>query len=256
MDFTERFNSYSNSQLLGIIENPNDYQPEAVETAKAIISHRQLTDNELEIAKNELDAEKQKIISKEQQEKEMYEELKNFGESVLENISPVQRKSFNANKTIKIISILLGVMFLFRLYSEFKMIRFIFTDYATEWDLSMVFNYLPLLILAISAILFWMKKKAGWILAGVSLTHDAFGAIQMFYILWSRQSKEPNLLIDFMLPSVPPVYHIGAFLFFMGMIIVICRKNIRAIFSVEKLTMILTIALTVLIIWLTIYLVS
>lgn len=254
MDFTERFNTYSNAQLLDIIENPNDYKPEALETAKAIISCRKLTEDELKIAKNELDAEKQKIISKEQHKKELNEKLKNFGESVFENINPIQRKSSSADKTIKVISILLGIMFLIRLYSEFGMIRFMFTDYATEWDLSTILNYLPLLILAASAILFWMKKKAGWILAGVSLTHDTLAAIQMFRILLYRQSGEPNPLIDFLLPSVPAAYFIVASLFFIGMTVAICRKNIRNVFSIGKLTMVLTITLTVFIIWLTIYL--
>lgn len=186
----------------------------------------------------------------------LYEELKKFGGSVLENINPIQRKSFCADKAIKIISILLGVMFLFRLYGQFGMIRFMFTDCAAEWDFSTIFNYLPLLILATSAILFWMKKKAGWILAGVSLTHDTVAAIQMFCILLYRQSGEANPLTDFLLPSVPPAYFMLASLFFIGMIVAICRKNIREVFSVGKPTMVLTITLTVFILGLTIVLFS
>jgi len=254
--FTERFKTYSNSQLLEIIENPDDYQPDAVKTAEAIISGRQLTDEEMELARIELDAEKQKIMSKELQKNELYEELKNFGESVLENINPIQDKSYSATKTIKIISILLGVIFLFRLYGEFGMIRFMFTDYADEWDLSMIFNYLPLLILATSAILFWMKKKAGWILAGISLTHDTLAAFQRFHTHLIRQSMEANPLIDLLLPQVPPVYFLIASLFFIGMLVAICRKNIREVFSVGKLAMILTITLTVLVLRLVIWLLS
>ena len=251
-DFTERFKTYSNSQLLEIIESPEDYQPDAVKTAEAIISSRQLTDKEIELAKIELDAEKQKIISKGWHEQKLNKKLKNFGESALENINPIQRKSFSAAKTIKIISVMLGVIFLFRFYNEFEMIRFMFTDSRIEWSLEQVISYLPLLILAVSAILFGMKKKAGWILAGISLTHDALGAIQMFHILLRRQSREENPLIDFLLPSVPPVYFIVVSMFFIGMIVVICRKNIREIYAIRKLTMILTITLTVLIIGLSI----
>jgi hypothetical protein len=38
MEFNERFKTFSNTELLRIICNPEGYQPEAVETAKAIIN--------------------------------------------------------------------------------------------------------------------------------------------------------------------------------------------------------------------------
>ena len=35
-EFTERFKTYSNTELLKIIDNPDDYQPLAVEAANSI----------------------------------------------------------------------------------------------------------------------------------------------------------------------------------------------------------------------------
>lgn len=251
-DFTERYKTYSNSRLLEIIENTNDYQPDAIETAKAIISSRHLTESELEVAKSELDAEKEEKARREQEGKVLKGKLKNLSESALDNINPIQRQSFSAAKTINIITIVLGAIFLFRLYGQFGMIRFMISDSGVEWNLSVMLPLLQLLLMATATVFFWKKKKAGWILAGIFLTHDVFAAIQMFYILLNRPSIEDNPLAEVLLPSVPSVYFIATSLFFIGMLVTICRKNIRDVFSIGKRTMVLTISLTIVIIGLTI----
>jgi hypothetical protein len=51
MEFYEKYKTYSNSELLKIIEIPNDYQSQAVETAKTIFSDRQLSEDEIKVAK-------------------------------------------------------------------------------------------------------------------------------------------------------------------------------------------------------------
>jgi hypothetical protein len=45
-DFTEKFTAYSNTDLLKIIDSPDDFQPLAVETAKSIFASRQLSDKD------------------------------------------------------------------------------------------------------------------------------------------------------------------------------------------------------------------
>jgi hypothetical protein len=58
MEFNEKFKTYSNTDLLRVIENPDDYQYQAVETAKIIFSERQLSEKEIKIAKDELEIER------------------------------------------------------------------------------------------------------------------------------------------------------------------------------------------------------
>ena len=63
-DFTEKFKTYSNTELLKIIDNPDLYQPLAVETANSIIASRQLTDQEFANAKAELETSNIKSVAK------------------------------------------------------------------------------------------------------------------------------------------------------------------------------------------------
>ena len=47
MDFTEKFKTYTNTELLRIINNPEGYQLIAVGKAKKIFKDRQLSDEEI-----------------------------------------------------------------------------------------------------------------------------------------------------------------------------------------------------------------
>lgn len=54
MDFKKKFSEYSNTELLKIIDNPDDYQTEAYEIAKTIFASRQLNVEEKELPKKNL----------------------------------------------------------------------------------------------------------------------------------------------------------------------------------------------------------
>lgn len=138
MEFAEKFKTYTNTELLRIIDNPDGYQPNAVETAKTIFSDRQLTEEEIKIAKDELEIERQEKSNKEQKKRAVEDKFKNFGKSILDNVNPIQNETPTTEKTIKIISLLFGGLFLFQLYKEFGMISFMFTDSSAGWDFSMV----------------------------------------------------------------------------------------------------------------------
>lgn len=60
MEFNERFKRYSNTELLRVIDNPDSYQPKAIKVAKELLSDRQLTEEEIKSAKEELEIERQK----------------------------------------------------------------------------------------------------------------------------------------------------------------------------------------------------
>jgi len=91
MEFNEKFKTYSNTDLLRVIENPDDYQYQAVETAKIIFSERQLSEREIKIAKDELEIERQEKSRKEQQKKVVENKVKNVGKSIFDQINPIQK---------------------------------------------------------------------------------------------------------------------------------------------------------------------
>ena len=246
MEFDEKFKNYSNSELLRIIDNPNDYQPQAVETAKNIISDRQLSEVEIKIAKEELEFEIQEKSSKKQQKRAIENKVKDVGKYIFDHINPIQQETPTSEKTIRIISIFFSGLFLFHIYKKFRMLMFMFTNSYAEWDFSLLFYFLPLIIIPSIAILFYTRKKIGWLLLIIYLTYSAVLEIGKF-ILAIKITSSYIPLFDLIFPQISPLTHILAFLFFSGVIWIISKENIRTVYSIGKQTMILTVIVTALI---------
>lgn len=236
MDFAERYKAYTNAELLRIIDNAGDYQPSAVDTAKQIFTIRSLSDKEIETARKELEAEKQLESDKE----EKINRIKNKASSILDEANPVKSKTPSADKIINIVSILLGMLFVYQIYKEAGLVGSLFTDIG-DWDLSVLIFLLPLIILPVSAILFYKRQKSGWILLAIYLTYSAISVlIGMFMATWSKPS---GTTLDLLISATPALYLI-IFLFYAGMTGAICKNNIRQIYAVSKKTMILTLTIT------------
>lgn len=247
MEFNEKFKTYTNTELLRIIDNPVGYQPNAVETAKTIFSDRQLTEDEIKIAKDELEIERQEKLNKEQKKRAVEEKFKNIGKSILDNVNPIQNETPTTEKTIRIISLLFGGLFLFQLYKEFGMISFMFIDSSAGWDFSMVLYFLPLVVVPTATVLFYKRKKSGWLLLTMFLTYSAVSAIGLI-ILTINMEPSGIPALDSIFPQTSPSTHILTFLFFAGTIWAISRENIRTVYTITKQTMILTISITAVIV--------
>jgi len=247
MEFDEKFKTYSNTELLRVIENPDNYQSQAVETAKTIFCERQLSEKEIKIAKDELELERQEKSRKEQQKRVIENKVKDVGKSFFDQINPIQKETPTSEKTIRIISILFGGLFLFQLYREFGMLRFMITDSYAEWDFSMVLYFFPLIVIPTAAILFYMKKKIGWLLLSIFLTYSAVSAIGQFILTMNMKLSGIEAL-DNLFPPISSVTYIIVFAFFVGIIWAISRESVRIVYSVSKQTMILTVAITALIV--------
>ena len=53
-NFSEYYKSISDTELLSILDNTDDYQPMAIEAAKVEFSNRQLSDTEIQEARQPL----------------------------------------------------------------------------------------------------------------------------------------------------------------------------------------------------------
>ena len=238
MELNEKFEAYSNAELLRIIHNPADYQAQAVETAKIIFAGRQLSASEIEAAENEYEIERQ-------QKQIAQDKAKNIGKSVFDYINPFQKKTPTTVRTIAVISFLLGAHFLFRLYKHFGMLKFLFTGGYAEWDLTMAISFLPLILIPVAAILLYTGKKAGWLLSAIVLTDCAVSEINQIFLKVYMKSSGIEAL-DSLFPQFPTPIYLLVFLFWSGIICVISREKIRSVYSIRKRTMILTISIVIL----------
>lgn len=230
MEFAEKFNTFSNSELLRILENPNSYQEKAVKTAKEILENRRLSADEMRMAKGELETEYQQKLQKEEQKKEIEQKVKSIGKSIFDNINPIAKEKLPTEKTIRTVSIICFILFLFNLYNEFDMIHFMFTDKDAHWDLATVVYFLPSLTLLIATVLFYKRKKAGWFLLEIFLSYSLVFGLESLIIATKWNWPIYTLLCGILLLT--------------GLIYTISRKNVRTVFSISKHEMILSISIT------------
>jgi len=239
-NFKTLYQTWTTDKLLDVVDNPGEYQPLAVETARLELDKRQLSAEQLESAKTIQAERKNHNTDKEKKAKEVEEKLKSVGASLGDILDPIQTESPTADKLIKLISLFLGGLFLYNLYNDFGMVTFMLTSTDAEWDFSMVLYFLPLLILPSASLLMWRKKKAGWILATLFFSYTATGAIPLFITALNTQSAGLGAL-DTLFPSVPPSVYIGTFLLFGSMTWVMTKRDLRAVFNIDRRMMFLTI---------------
>lgn len=110
-NFATLYKTISNAELLDILENPDDFQPLAVEAASIEFKKRNLSAAEIEIAKEIL---RGKTLEKERQKenlKKIENSFRSTGQTLLDTLNPIQEGTVNIEKTIRFIVISFAVFF-------------------------------------------------------------------------------------------------------------------------------------------------
>lgn len=145
----------------------------------------------------------------------------------------------------------MGLLFLLQIYRDFGIIRFMFTNPEARWDFSMALYLLTLLIIPAALFLFFKRMKIGWTLLTILLTYIVVSFVNLFILmfkLWGN-SKFDNLLTETIL-----IKDILTLAFLGGVLWIICKRNIRKIFNVDRKYMLTTIGITVILTSLLVYL--
>ncbi|WP_044400173.1 hypothetical protein [Lacinutrix sp. Hel_I_90] len=245
-EFTELYQKLSNSELLKIISESEKYNPIAVETAKTEIASRQLTEQELNQAKA-------KITEKENAKKREIEKRKEFEKKIGKNastlfdtINPIQNGIQTPEKIIRLTILIFGGLAIYRLYQQLGMFQIIFHEGISDWDLSMIEYFFPIIILPIAVILYWKRNKIGWILLSIFLTYSGFNAIVLFFMNLGRQPSGIPALEN-LFPTVSPAVYVMTLLFFGGFLFLNCKEAVRNILKISKQTMLATIGFTLIV---------
>ena len=242
-DFFETFKTYSNTDLLVIIDNPKDYQPIAVETAKTIFESRQLTEKDIKIAREELHSLQLEQDAYDKREKHFEDKVKNMTYSVLSSLNPIQVETSNSDKIIKTISIVFTIVSLLQFYEAFGIIGFMFGVDPAYWDFSMLVYLLLLFTVPIATILFFRRKKMGWTLLIIILTYSA---VHSFGLCITTLNRSYGYSIFHKLyPQFSLAKHFVTALFRVGILWAICKEEIRTIYSIQKNNMWWTIIFVV-----------
>lgn len=241
--YTDRYKTLTTNELLRVTENQEDYQPEAVEAALHEMNRRNLTPEEVAIAKIELETELQKKHLLQEKRTENKRKLKSWATSVIDAINPIQKTAPGSEKLIRMITILFGLITLARWYSQFGFVAYLFTDDSSGWDFSIVEYLFPLILLPLATILFGLRKKSGWILMAVFLTYAAINAIGSTIITWNIRPDE-MLVLESLSPPISPITYIVVTLFCAGTVGVLNKRAIREQYHITLQTAILTMSIT------------
>lgn len=241
--FSEKYKSSSTSDLLKIIADPDNYQPLAVEAATLEIADRHLTDTELNEAKAELEFQQQENKIRIEKKKGIENNVKRNIFNFLHSINPIEKSTPTADKLIKLICIIFGAKAIFKIYKGFNYVASLFTYNSGYWDVWTVWFFIPLILLPIAIVLFWQRKKIGWIFLAIFLTYSTINIIALIYsILIHQSSGYPT--IDNLFPRPSLTGPILTFVFFGGVLFTICKKNIREKFGVNIIHLIASIGIT------------
>lgn len=241
-NFTTLYKTWTTDKLLDIVDNSNDYQPLAVEATRLEIDSRQLTEEQVAEAKAGQDLRRQDKANKQQKVKDIEDKFKSVGSSLADTFNPIQNNTPTTDKFIKLISLFIGGLFLYQLYKEFGMLKFMFTDDGGKWDFSMVLYFLPFIILPTTGFLLWLRKKIGWTLATIYFSYTAAGAIPMFIMELNRKPTGVPAL-DRLFPATSPAVYIGTLLVFGGLTWTLCKENIREVYQVDNKSMFIALGI-------------
>ncbi|MFT5512936.1 MAG: hypothetical protein ACI8SE_001335 [Bacteroidia bacterium] len=242
-ELTERYKKLSTNELLMIIEEPGDYTKIAVETANAEIDSRGLDEHELEVAKFINAKHHQREIREVEKRKQRVTQMKERLSHLIENGNPFQNGIETPEKIVRLTTWVLGLYTICIFYLKFGFIRFMFTHVGARWDLDVVIQLLPLVVLPIALFLFWTKKKIGWILLTVYLSFSIALYASFFMVNFGLHGSE-YFVLDFVFSNLNQAVYVGMAIFMGIFISLIGRPEIRKLFKISSQTMYTALLLT------------
>jgi len=241
-DFSEYYNTISDTELISILDNPEDYQLLAVEAAKEEFANRQLSDVEIQEARQPLIAKQEQKDKEREKIKTVETKIKAAGHTFIDTVNPIQSGIPSTEKTIRLIVIVFAGLFLYQVISDFRMLSLMLKD-ISRFDTSSFFYFLPFVIIPTATIFFWMRKTFGWLLLVFFVTYSAIGIFWMFLENFGRTSSGLTGF-DNLFPRPSPISYVIQLLFFGGTLYILCKPNIKEVFKIENQKMVATLVIS------------
>jgi hypothetical protein len=249
--FSDYYKTITHTELLAILDNPADYQPAAIEAAKAELERRQLSEADILEARQPM---KEKQLRKEAEReklKAVEEKIKAAGTSFFDTINPLQQEIPSAEKMIRLTTLVFAGLFLYEVFSNFQLHLSNLKDLPRyPYELGVTFFFL--LLLPVALFFLWKRKPLGWILLIAYLCFSIMGTLWLLFMAYTHRSSGYGIL-DIYLPTPSYTTYIIQLLFLGGSVYVLCRKNIREVLAITEDKMIWTISISLLISFFLVY---
>lgn len=231
--FSEYYKSLSNTELIRIIENKEDYQFKAVEAAEFEINQRNISQNEYNKALIHLNKKREKeekiniILYK-------YKRcLKSLFYSIFDTINPIQKKNPTSERLVNFITTVFTLILIFRLPKEILSIKLLFEEFSSFFQLESI---VILLMLYIAIFFFWRRRKVGWILMMVYIVYSIVALISaiFFTIKFEATYNDVYFLIN---PQDSFITLFVAMFFYFCFFLLLVKKNVRLIYKINTSSM-------------------
>jgi len=221
--FTERYKTIRNSDLLTIIDHPGDYQELAVEAALIELGNRKLADDQINEARASLNAMEEEKRAQQAKLNAFERRIKSAGATLVDSLNPKNEDPAATTRLINIISIFLAGLSCFQLLDYAGLL----VGYGMgfyNFNIGNLPMWTPMVFLPLATILFWMRRRAGWVLISILFTHWFFSTLFSFIV----QLDEFN--------TIPVLIYCVAIIIFGGVLLAILGEKIRRAFSVTGLS--------------------
>ncbi|NCU02956.1 MAG: hypothetical protein GXC73_03125 [Chitinophagaceae bacterium] len=230
-NFAAYYTTISNAELLSILDNPENYQAVAIDAAKQELVNRKLSETELNEAREELNAVLLQEAEQKEKRKAFEEKLTNTGHELIDTISPVQPGSPSAERMLRFLVIVFGIMALYWTYKRWED-EWYYSDTFPGFDEGLLY-YLPLLAFIAGTVLLWMRKSTGWSLLVIYMTVSAATVLLISGRYTVSRFSEGAVTDEFVYwPS--PYILVTQLLFYGGSLWALCSKGIRQLLLIGE----------------------
>lgn len=229
-DFVKYYSNLSNVELLKIIEEKEKYQPVAIEVAREILSERNYSTDELNVAQTEINFSLNKKL--EQREK-INKKINSINEFIDEHFGLRERSPE------KILNLFCAGLFLYTFFSGIFNIRHVAGYYYStfaSWSIAILTYIIQLLIIY----LLYRRSNWGWVLIVAGCIILASQNIQSFISFFSYRN-------EFFFIPINPYTQLLASCINIGTVSFLNAKKIREQFTIAKDSRIVTIVVSLVI---------
>jgi hypothetical protein len=220
MNFGETYKKLPTAKLLEILNNKQDYRPEAIVAAELELKSR----TDVDAANEEL---KEKAAEDEER-RQKKNELKEKANEIIDTVDPRSKKT--PQRIVTIICVVLLIYVLYRLYYGFEFILTLL-DNKEMLNWYMLFFFVEFAFLPLALYFFYKRTKHGWYMLLIWLIYRIAGAIIGVYF-WFVYYNTANTSPLYMRPNITailvPLMLYGAVIYF------ICRSDTKALFKTER----------------------
>lgn len=229
-DFIEQYQTISDADLLGILDNKKDYQRLAIEAANEELARRNLSQQQLQDARLIISTRARKTRRQEQVEA-VTGPLSRTSQEILETLQPSFEKPRSSRTQIILIGLFFGLVAIYQVGSNLRWLE-LYTRIFFRNPVDAFITLLPALLLPVAVVLFVARKKIGWILLVCYLTYSSVWALKGLTISARRHADNDTLATLFPEPSLWMQVLLTGFYF--ASIFVLAKADMRQEYQLTK----------------------